>query len=169
MEEKVLAAQELLRCHQNRQQFSLPSFGDKCSSPSGSAQESRQLENRLESLQNALQNPRISQRSQLTKAVWDLEKHEALVTKPCGKHWDVMGHARDDQLFLNAEEALFLLESNALEILLHDIPMSIQQSYEVMLGDDCSLNEYRAYSHLMRQGTTYNSVLFHVQIIFPLS
>ena len=152
MEEKVLSAQELLSCHQNRQQFSLPTFGDKCSTPSGSAYEAGQLERRLDGLQRATQNPRISQRSQVTKAVWDLEKHQALVTKPCGKHWDVMGHTTDDQLLMNAEEALFLLESNGLEILLNDVPMTIQQSYEVMLGPDCSLHEYRAYSHLMRQG-----------------
>ena len=47
---------------------------------------------------------------------------------------------------------MFLLESNAIEVKLNDIAMSIQQSYEVMLAQDCSLDEYRVYSHLTRQG-----------------
>ena len=67
-------------------------------------------------------------------------------------HWGVMGHIVDNCLHIYPEEALFLLESNAIEVKLNDIAMSIQQSYEVMLAKDCSLDEYRVYSHLTRQG-----------------
>ena len=46
-----------------------------------------------------------------------------------------------------------MLESNALEIKLKQLPMSIQQSYEVMLGicSQCSLKEYRMSNCILRQ------------------
>ena len=151
MEEKILSADELLKSQQDLAQ-GVPSFGNKLVEPSGIWQESQDLEQRLKHLRSTLDEPRVSQRSQLSEAVWDMGKDLAKVTKPCNRHWGVMGHTVDNGLHLYPEEALFLLESNAIEVKLNDVAMSIQQSYEVMLAKDCSLDEYRVYSHLTRQG-----------------
>jgi len=152
MEEKILSAEELLKCHQDRQNFNLPNYGEKSIRPNGSWQESHDLQHRLDTLKSTLEAPRVSQRSQLSEAIWKSTIAEAQVVRPSGKHWDVLGHIRDDQLHLHPEEALFLLESNNIEIKSNDIAMSIQQAFEVMLGKNCSLSEYRTYSHLVRQG-----------------
>ena len=58
----------------------------------------------------------MSQIAQMSEATRDISKGMAIVNKQCGKHWDVMGHFSDDTLYLRPEEALFMLESNALEI-----------------------------------------------------
>jgi hypothetical protein len=65
-----------------------------------------------------------------------------------------MGHIRDDQLHLYPEEVLFLLESNSIEVSLNKVTMSLQQAYEVMFKTSSliSLDEYRVYSQLVRQG-----------------
>ena len=151
MEEKILSADELLKSQQDLAQ-GVPSFGNKLVEPRGIEQEAQDLEQRLKDLRSTLDEPRVSQRSQLSEALWDMGKDLAKVTKPCNRHWGVMGHTVDDGLHLYPEEALFLLESNAIEVKLNDVAMSIQQSYEVMLAKDCSLDEYRVYSHLTRQG-----------------
>ena len=151
MEEKVLSADELLKSQQDLAQ-GVPSFGNKLVEPSGNLQEWQDLEHRMNDLKSTLNEPRISLRSQLSEAIWDPTKDLARVVKPFNKHWGVMGHIVDNCLHIYPEEALFLLESNAIEVKLNDIAMSIQQSYEVMLAKDCSLDEYRVYSHLTRQG-----------------
>ena len=143
MEEKILSADELLKSQQDLAQ-GVPSFGNKLVEPRGIWQEAQDLEQRLKDLRSTLDEPRVSQRSQLSEAIWDMGKDLAKVTKPCNRHWGVMGHIVDNNgLHLYPEEALFLLESNAIEVKLNDVAMSIQQSYEVMLAKDCSLDEYR--------------------------
>ena len=151
MEEKVLTAVELLKSQQDNAQ-GLQSFGPKLTDPKGTLEEAQDLEQRIHGLKTTIDPTRVSLRSQLTEAVWDISKGLARVTKPCGKHWDVMGHIVDNCFHLYPEEALFLLETNAIEVKFNDIAMSVQQSYEVMLAKDCSLDEYRVYSNLTRQG-----------------
>ncbi len=63
-------------------------------------------------LKSTLETPRVAQKSAISEALWDPEKGQAVVTKPCGKHWDVVGQVLDNQIHLNPEEALFLLGKN---------------------------------------------------------
>ena len=151
MEKQLLKADELVE-HQSNRNVTLPSLGDKLNHSKGSQRELEEIQTKLLSVKSLISKPLVSQRAQMSEATWDISKGMAVVHKQCGKHWDVVGHFRDDTLYLRPEEALFMLESNALEIKLNQLPMSIQQSYEVMLGSQCSLEEYRTYAHFYRQG-----------------
>ena len=57
------------------------------------------------------------------------KNNQVYVHKSFGKHWDVFGRVENQQLLLHPEEALFLLESNSIEIKLNDMPMSLQQGH----------------------------------------
>ena len=151
MEKQLLKADELVEQQSNRN-ATLPSLGDKYNHPKESQRELEEIQTKLLSVKSLISRPLVSQIAQMSEATWDISKGMAIVNKQCGKHWDVMGHFRDDTLYLRPEEALFMLESNALEIKLNQLPMSIQQSYEVMLGSQCTLDEYRTYAHFYRQG-----------------
>ena len=147
----MLNAKELVDEHGNRS-VKLPTLGDKINQPSGSEREQEEIEAKLHTVKDLLSIPLVSQRSQISEATWDAETGLALVHKPCGKYFEVMGHVRDDKIHLYPEEALFLLESNAMEVVLNKLPLSIQQAYDLMLGQNCSLDEYRTYAHFVRQG-----------------
>lgn len=152
MDEGVLSAEELMKQHQRRQGFSIPNCGAKLTEATDSWEEAHDAKNRLESLRSSIETSRVCQRSQLSEADWDADRGLAVVTKQSGKHWDVFGRYVDNQLQLLPEEALFLLETNAIDIKFQSISMSIQQCYETFLGAKCSLNEYRTFSNLNRLG-----------------
>ena len=111
----------------------------------------REIERRLDIMKDCLSVPRVAQRSQVSEGEW--KDNLVYVYKKIGKHWDVFGHTVNQQLFLYPEEALFLLESNSIEIKCNGIPMSLHQAYTLMLGNNnCSLDEFRTFSHLTKQG-----------------
>lgn len=57
------------------------------------------------------------------------------------------------KLHLYPEEALFLLETAALEVSYLGTALSIQHAYSLLLKEEyCSLEKYRVYCHLRRQG-----------------
>jgi len=63
------------------------------------------------------------------------------------------GFANRNGRFLHPEEALFLLETNRLELFWNEVPMSIQQAYEVILGkSDYDLSKYLIYKKLALEG-----------------
>ena len=107
MEEKILSTEELIS-QINRPNYTLPTFGDKITVSNGKKQqqESNDLDQRIQGLKFALETPRVMQRSQLSEAVWDIVKGQAKVTKALRKHWEVMGHIRDNQLHLHPEEEI---------------------------------------------------------------
>lgn len=153
--EYALTAEELIRVHGERHNTTLPSTGEKSSQPSGDALHSMQIQSRLQDIHVSVSVPRVAQRCHISESYWDSELGVAIVTKQVGKYWDTMGYLDKDwqQLCLRAEEALFLMESNNLEVSFGGVAMSVQQAYEVMLSQGkCTLEEYLTYSHLMRQG-----------------
>ena len=92
MEEKILSTEELIS-QINRPNYTLPTFGDKITVSNGKKQqqESTDLDQRIQGLKFALETPRVSQRSQLSEAVWDIVKGQAKVTKKLRNHYEVMG------------------------------------------------------------------------------
>jgi hypothetical protein len=75
-EETILTSKQLLKCHQDRQNFTLPTFGDKINEQTNSWLEGKTVSSRLRSLHEVLAAPRVSQRSQLSEAEWKVEKSE---------------------------------------------------------------------------------------------
>lgn len=150
----LLTGEQMIGCRA-RLDRELPSFGFKEFQPSKTAFEQQQIQHALEVRQELLNEERIEKCGNLSSAQWMPELMRAKVTKKVGKHWEVFGHYKDNCEWLFPEEALFMLETNSLELLYHDVPVSVQKGYAVLINNsktDCTLSEYRVYSHLSRQG-----------------
>lgn len=92
-------------------------------------------------------------RDHLSKAEWIEEKSLAKVVKEVGVGWNWFGFKKDGHTCLLAEEALFLLETNKLEISYGGSPISVQQAFALLLKPkNCPPNQYHVYSHLSRLG-----------------
>lgn len=149
---RFLNPEDLTQVLTRQKEFTLPTVGAKETTPTGSWVEAKHVQSRLRNLHDITAYPRVNQRSQLSEAAWDKQLHRAKVSKAIGKHWETMGSLVDSQLCLYPEEALFMMECNNLEVTYDGIAMSLQQSYEMMLDKDCTLEEYLTYSMLSRQG-----------------
>ena len=128
--------------------------GSKLNNPSGSLSEINRTQSRLKNLLHQVSFPKVAQKGQLSEAIWDDFLMKAKVTKSCGKHWNVMGHLHENNLYIYLEEALFLLECNSLELVYKNIAMSLQQAFQLLDSEksDCSLENYLTYSKLARLG-----------------
>jgi tRNA splicing endonuclease len=54
--------------------------------------------------------------------------------------------------FLDPFEALFLMESDLIEVLFEDIPLSIEESFQLFLKNETEIDLYRVYGLLSRSG-----------------
>ncbi|CAG2054496.1 unnamed protein product, partial [Timema podura] len=132
----------------------LPTKGDKDFRPSHSWLEDKQIQRAIAERKALLEEERVVKLGNLARAEWNDELKEAEVTRVTGKHWQVIGHERESKIWLYPEEALYLLEMSNLELMYGGVALSIQQAYNIVLGSKTgfTLNEYRTYAHLMRQG-----------------
>nr|CAD7202303.1 unnamed protein product [Timema douglasi] len=132
----------------------LPTKGDKEFRPSHSWLEDKQIQRAIDERKALLEEERVVKLGNLARAEWNDELKEAEVTRVTGKHWQVIGHERETKIWLYPEEALYLLEMSNLELMYGGVALSVQQAYSVVLGckTGCTLDEYRTYAHLMRQG-----------------
>ena len=147
----VLDSESLVRKFGNRK-FSLPAFGEKCT---GLEDSWRNYDDQIETLLTLREEPRVNQNNHLTEAVWNEEWKSVKIVKPVGKHWNFMGHKQ----LLCPEEALFLLESNQMNLKHGGVNVSIQKAYEMLISSSpeynskkCTLNAYRVYSHFVKLG-----------------
>ncbi|XP_071444603.1 uncharacterized protein Tsen54 [Hetaerina americana] len=116
--------------------------------------ETKKIQNALEERKSLMEEKRVEKLAQLSQGEWLPSSNLVKVTKQVGRHWTTMGHSHLGGLYLDPEEALFLLEANTIEIYFNGLPMSLQQAYSVLLGSEtgCTLEEYRAFAHLTRFG-----------------
>lgn len=150
----VLTGEQMISCRA-RLDRELPSLGFKEFQPTKSAFEQQYIEHALEERKVLLSEDRIEKCGNLSAADWKPELMRAQVTKKVGKHWEVFGHNKDNCEWLFPEEALFMLETNTLELSYDGVPVSVQKAYTILINNsktDCTLSEYRVYSHLSRQG-----------------
>ncbi|KAK3927821.1 tRNA-splicing endonuclease subunit Sen54 [Frankliniella fusca] len=149
----LLSGKSLLQIHSNSGK-TLPKEGLKEFKPTNSWIEKKQIQSILNDRKELLEVERVEKWGCLAGAVWDHRKQLAKVTKRTGKHFQALGFEKEGALYLYPEEALFLLETNSLELTFGGVPVSIQQGYSLLLGSStgCDLNEYRTYSYLLRQG-----------------
>nr|CAD7460111.1 unnamed protein product [Timema tahoe] len=132
----------------------LPTKGDKDFRPSHSWLEDKQIQRAIAERKALLEEERVVKLGNLARAEWNDELKEAEVTRVTGKHWQVIGHERESKIWLYPEEALYLLEMSNLELMYGGVALSVQQAYNIVLGSKTgfTLDEYRTYAHLMRQG-----------------
>ncbi|BES99468.1 tRNA splicing endonuclease 54 homolog (S. cerevisiae) [Nesidiocoris tenuis] len=147
---KLLSGDEIINSKNNSLK-DLPS-GCKDYSPDNSWLEQKQIQATLETYHNLIGAERIEKKQNLSSAIWVSDLGKAKVTKKSGKHWEVFGHTVDSVDWLYPEEALFLLEVNALELYVDEVPLSLEQTYSLVIGGHCPLGEYRVYAHLSRKG-----------------
>ncbi|XP_076163096.1 tRNA splicing endonuclease subunit 54 [Ptiloglossa arizonensis] len=158
----VLTAEELLQ-HKGikynawdeyeRSVKTLPKTGRKQFEPDDSWLQNMQIEKGIKARKNLIAVERVDRISQLASAEWLPLEKKARVKKYSGQDWSNFGLEKSGAFYLMPEEALFLLEANCLELTWNDVPLSIQQAYELLIDNvECSLEEYRVYSQLVRYG-----------------
>ncbi|XP_012145492.2 tRNA splicing endonuclease subunit 54 [Megachile rotundata] len=150
-----------IKCHAwdeyERSIKTLPKTGMKQFEPDNSWLQNMQLEKGIITRKNLLAVERVDRISQLASAEWLPAQKRAKVKKHSGQDWSSFGLEKNGALYLIPEEALFLLEANCLELTWNDVPLSIQQAYDLLIDNiECSLEEYRVYSQLVRYG-------YHIQ------
>ncbi|XP_043249265.1 metacaspase-2 isoform X1 [Colletes gigas] len=131
----------------------LPKTGRKQFEPDNSWLQNMQIEKGIRSRKNLIAVERVDRISQLASAEWLPLEKKAKVKKFSGQDWSSFGLEKNGAFYLIPEEALFLLEANCLELTWNDVPLSIQQAYELLIDNvECLIEEYRVYSQLVRYG-----------------
>nr|XP_035944628.1 tRNA-splicing endonuclease subunit Sen54 isoform X3 [Halichoerus grypus] len=89
----------------------------------------------------------------LVAAEWRPEEGSVELKSPAGKFWQTMGFSEQGRQRLHPEEALYLLECGSIQLFHQDLPLSIQEAYQLLLSEDAmTFLQYQAFSHLKRLG-----------------
>ncbi|XP_071797261.1 tRNA-splicing endonuclease subunit Sen54-like [Asterias amurensis] len=99
-----------------------------------------------------LQEKRVTKLGNLAVGEWNTCKELVEVKVEKGKFWQTMGYHSGGKKYVYAEEGLFLLEMNCMELMHHGVPLTQQEAYELMIPEHFSLEHYQVYCHLMRLG-----------------
>uniref|UniRef100_H0V3K7 tRNA-splicing endonuclease subunit Sen54 N-terminal domain-containing protein n=1 Tax=Cavia porcellus TaxID=10141 RepID=H0V3K7_CAVPO len=92
-------------------------------------------------------------RGSLVAAEWRPEEGLVELKSPAGKFWQTMGFSEEGRQLLHPEEALYLLECGSIQLFYEDLPLSIQEAYQLLLtGDTVTFLQYQVFSHLKRLG-----------------
>uniref|UniRef100_A0A493U158 tRNA splicing endonuclease subunit 54 n=1 Tax=Anas platyrhynchos platyrhynchos TaxID=8840 RepID=A0A493U158_ANAPP len=77
-------------------------------------------------------------------AEWKPEKGIVELQSPAGKFWHTMGFSERGKQCLLPEEALYLLECGSVQLFYRNLPLSIQEAYEMLLTqEEMSLSHYQ--------------------------
>ncbi|XP_074116862.1 tRNA-splicing endonuclease subunit Sen54 isoform X1 [Sminthopsis crassicaudata] len=150
---RVLSAEELFAARSRDQKLPLRSHGQKVFLPDGSEAQQEQLQLCRQELWALLAEERVERRGGLVTAEWSPQ--DALVTLKtfAGKFWQTMGFSEGGQQRLYPEEAVYLLECGSIQLFYQDLPLSIQEAYEMLLAQGTrSFLQYQVFSHLKRLG-----------------
>ncbi|CAH2106163.1 unnamed protein product [Euphydryas editha] len=150
--EKILSGHELVSKGATKIEATLPEIGIKDVFPSGSWLEQKQIQSAVEARKHLIEVERIEKSGALSHAVWKEELMLAEITQKVGSYWQYLGHNKGKQLYLRPEEALFLMEINCLHLKYHDVKVSLQQAYSLLLRDKITLLHYKVYASLSRLG-----------------
>jgi len=106
----------------------------------------------LQQYSKCLKEERICKKMNLSIAQWEKSQNLALVTVMKGSTLQKFGFQCRNGKFLYPEECLFLVEQGMLELNLHDLPLSFQEAYMLLIPLLPSFEYYQVYVHLSRQG-----------------
>ncbi|XP_054160339.1 uncharacterized protein LOC128958500 [Oppia nitens] len=104
---------------------------------------------KIDSKNELICQPRI--KLHVSRGVWRSDKKLIEVIQSKGIN-TFIGLTIDSVKYLEPFEALFLMESQSLEVLFEDIPLSIEESYKMFLQNESQFDLYRIYSYLSRSG-----------------
>uniref|UniRef100_A0A1Y1LBY3 tRNA-splicing endonuclease subunit Sen54 N-terminal domain-containing protein n=2 Tax=Photinus pyralis TaxID=7054 RepID=A0A1Y1LBY3_PHOPY len=134
-------ATSLIDTHKNPSKH-LEVIANKSVIPTNSETESALIDKHLTNVLDVCSRLRVERRCARAAGCWRPVERLVEVTKVCGLI-NNYGFANKSGKYLYPEEAMFLLETNRLEIFWNDVPMSIQQAYAGIIGDN--LHQYLVY------------------------
>ncbi|GFR84353.1 tRNA-splicing endonuclease subunit Sen54 [Elysia marginata] len=149
--DNVLSANELFKYRLKRDATVPSKGGQKAFEPDGSWIHAKTLESFMQERTKILGEQRVEKLKSLVQGVWEEKKRLVSLSKP-GKFWAHMGFTDKRRNWLYPEEALFLMETNTLEVYCNGLPLSLQEAYSNFMGPDLSLEEYQVFAHLRRLG-----------------
>ncbi|KAM6119083.1 tRNA-splicing endonuclease subunit Sen54 [Phoenicopterus ruber ruber] len=127
--------------------------GQKDFVPDGSAEQAEKLRLCREEQWRLLSEERVERLGSLVKAEWKPGQGIVELQSPAGKFWHTMGFTERGKQCLLPEEALYLLECGSVQLFYRDLPLSIQEAYEILLSQEAmSLPHYQVFSHLKQLG-----------------
>ncbi|XP_007524930.2 tRNA-splicing endonuclease subunit Sen54 [Erinaceus europaeus] len=150
---RVLSAPELLAARSRPQRLPQRSHGPKDFLPDGSAAQEERLRRCRQELWQLLAEERVERLGSLVAAEWRPVEGFVELKSPAGKFWQTMGFSEQGRQRLHPEEALYLLECGSIQLFHQDLPLSIQEAYQLLLtGDTVTFLQYQVFSHLKRLG-----------------
>ncbi|XP_037666040.1 tRNA-splicing endonuclease subunit Sen54 isoform X2 [Choloepus didactylus] len=150
---RVLSARELLAARSRSQKLPQRSHGPKDFLPDGSAAQAERLRLCRQELWQLLAEERVERLGSLVVAEWRPEEGFVELKSPAGKFWQTMGFSEQGRQRLHPEEALYLLECGSIQLFHQDLPLSIQEAYQLLLSEDTvTFLQYQVFSHLKRLG-----------------
>lgn len=141
-------ATSLIETHKNPSKH-LEVISNKSLISTNSEAESALIDRHLTNVLDVCSRLRVDRRCARAVGCWRPVERLVEVIKVCGLV-NNYGFANKSGKYLYPEEAMFLLETNRLELLWNDVPMSIQQAYTVLIGDN--LHQYLVYRKLSLGG-----------------
>lgn len=141
--------------------LSLPQ-GDKESSLGRVQDAESRLEHFLQLQRSSLSAHRVTAEKSLSKGEWRSATGLVHITIQKGGHWQIHGHCHQQQLYLLAEEAVFLMEKGALEVVScsENVPITLQEAYHSLIGH-MPLEQYLVYAWLKRAGYVVKRTLLN--------
>ncbi|KAG8006545.1 tRNA-splicing endonuclease subunit Sen54 [Nibea albiflora] len=131
----------------------IPVRGQKDFFPNNSDEQRRQLEQSLDEHWSLISEERVEKLGNLVKATWIPSEQRVELQSPAGKFWQTMGFSANGKQHLLPEEALYLMECGNLQVFYRDLPLSIQDGYEMFLSSSSvSFHQYQVFGHLKRLG-----------------
>ncbi|XP_070250673.1 tRNA-splicing endonuclease subunit Sen54 [Myotis yumanensis] len=150
---RVLSARELLAARARPQKLPQRSHGPKDFLPDGSAAQAERLRLCRAELWQLLAEERVERLGSLVAAEWRPEEGFVELKTPAGKFWQTMGFSEQGRQRLHPEEALYLLECGSIQLFHEDLPLSIQEAYQLLLTEGTvTFLQYQVFSHLKRLG-----------------
>uniref|UniRef100_A0A8D0FHH8 tRNA splicing endonuclease subunit 54 n=1 Tax=Strix occidentalis caurina TaxID=311401 RepID=A0A8D0FHH8_STROC len=120
--------------------------GQKDFIPDGSAEQAEKLRRCREEQWQLLSEERVERLGSLVKAEWKPGQGIVELQSPAGKFWHTMGFTERGKQCLLPEEALYLLECGSVQLFYRDLPLSIQEAYEILLSQEAmSLPHYQVW------------------------
>ncbi|XP_037349232.1 tRNA-splicing endonuclease subunit Sen54 [Talpa occidentalis] len=150
---RLLSARELLAARSRSQKLPQRSHGPKDFLPDGSAAQAERLRRCRQELWQLLAEERVERLGSLVAAEWSPEDGFVELKSPAGKFWQTMGFSEQGRQRLHPEEALYLLECGCIQLFHQDLPLSVQEAYQLLLAEDTvTFLQYQVFSHLKRLG-----------------
>uniref|UniRef100_A0A8B9TBS6 tRNA splicing endonuclease subunit 54 n=1 Tax=Anas platyrhynchos TaxID=8839 RepID=A0A8B9TBS6_ANAPL len=138
------AASRLAELPEARGRSGAPRYrgGPKEAAPDGSEEQAERLRLCRDEQWRWLAEERVE--GNLVKAEWKPEKGIVELQSPAGKFWHTMGFSERGKQCLLPEEALYLLECGSVQLFYRNLPLSIQEAYEMLLTqEEMSLSHYQ--------------------------